>query len=71
MIKYRYILDRGSKKFECPSCGKRRFVRMIDTVEGVYIASEYGRCDRTESCGYSKHPSQPKKWGDEFDIIKG
>jgi len=71
MIQYRYILDKGSKKFECPACGKMKFVRMIDTVEGVYIASEYGRCDRQESCGYVKYPAQPKKQESDFDIIKG
>lgn len=71
MIQYRYILDTSSRKFPCPSCGQRRFVRMIDTVEGGYIGSEYGRCDRQESCGYVKYPSQPKRFTDDFDIIPG
>lgn len=71
MIQYRYILDKGSKKFECPSCGKTRFVRMMDTQTNQLIPSEYGRCDRVDSCGYMKYPSQPKKFGDGFDIIKG
>jgi len=71
MIQYRYILDNSSKKFECPSCGKRRFVRLIDSETGQYIASEYGRCDRQDSCGYVKYPAQPKKQDEEFDIIKG
>lgn len=71
MIQYRYILDKSSRKFICPACGKRRFVRMIDSETGQYIASEYGRCDRQDACQYSKYPSQPKKQDDEFDIIKG
>jgi hypothetical protein len=71
MIQYRYILDTSSKKFICPKCGHRRFVRMIDTVEGGYIGSEYGRCDRQDTCGYFKYPAQPKKFDNDFDIIKG
>lgn len=71
MIRYRYILDNTSKKFICPECGQKRFVRMIDTETNQYIASEYGRCDRQESCGYTKYPAQPKKQDEQFDIIKG
>lgn len=71
MIRYRYILDTSTKKFDCPSCGKRRFVRIIDSEIGQYIASEYGRCDRQESCGYVKFPAQPRKQEEDFDIIKG
>lgn len=43
---YRYILDTGSKKFVCPECGKKRFVRFIDTTTGEYLPEIYGRCDK-------------------------
>lgn len=54
---YRFGLDRTSKKFICPSCGKKRFVRYFDFVENKYLPAEYdefGRCDREDSCGYIK-----------------
>src|SRR5690606_6321277 len=53
---FRYILDKSSKKFPCPSCGKRRFVRYLDTTTGEYISDEYGRCDREQNCGHWQRP---------------
>lgn len=52
---FRYSLDKSSKKFTCPSCGKRRFVRMVDFKTGLYLPDQYGRCDREFSCGYSMY----------------
>jgi len=46
MNDYRYILDKSSKKFICPDCGKKRFVRYIDTQTGDYLPEQYGRCDK-------------------------
>lgn len=60
---HRYILEKGSKKHNCPECTKRRFVRYIDTKTGDYLPNQYGRCDRESKCschlspykdGYSK-----------------
>jgi hypothetical protein len=28
---FRYVLDKSSKKYECPKCKKKRFVRYVDT----------------------------------------
>lgn len=51
---YRYQLDKSSKKFRCPNCHKKRFVRYKDFETGGYLPIEYGRCDREVNCGYFK-----------------
>lgn len=56
MREYRFILDPGSKKFNCPGCGKKRFVRYIDRTTGQYVDNQYGRCDRSDNCGFYKPP---------------
>ncbi|MGX1025268.1 DUF6965 family protein [Psychroflexus sp. MBR-150] len=60
MNEYRYILDRSSKKFVCPNCDKKRFVKYIDTVTGTYLSDKYGRCDREINCGYHSNPYDDK-----------
>lgn len=56
MTDYRYILDKGSKKFRCPECNKKRFVRYIDRKEDTYLPEKFGRCDREMKCGYFLNP---------------
>ncbi|SEW27140.1 DUF6371 domain-containing protein [Chitinophaga arvensicola] len=56
MSEYRYILEKGNKKQVCPQCGKKRFVRFIDTCTGEYLPGDYGRCDREVNCGYFHKP---------------
>lgn len=56
MSAYRYTLERGSQKHICPGCGKKRFVRFIDTDTGEYMPAAYGRCDREINCGYFHKP---------------
>ena len=57
MTQYKHHLDKSSKKFNCPKCGKKRFVQYIETETGNYAESQYGRCDRETSCGYSMYPN--------------
>jgi len=56
MKKYKYTLDPSSRKFICPNCTKKRFVKYVDAV-GNYLTSEFGRCDRINECAYFKKPN--------------
>ena len=55
---HRFELDKSSKKHNCPSCGKRRFVRYIDKESNSCVSDEVGRCDREDSCSYHLTPKQ-------------
>ncbi|SHF41574.1 hypothetical protein SAMN05444377_10880 [Flavobacterium fontis] len=58
MNEYKYSLDKSSKKFVCPKCGKRRFVRYLNQISNEYLEETFGRCDRETSCGYHNNPKQ-------------
>jgi hypothetical protein len=53
---YQYKLKTGSKKHLCPKCGKKRFVRYINSITGDYLPERYGRCDREINCAYHLNP---------------
>lgn len=55
-MQYRYKLDKSSKKYHCPECGKKRFVCYIDDVTKDIAPQQYGICDRKSSCGYHLMP---------------
>lgn len=50
MKNYRYILDKSSRKFPCPGCLKKTFVKYIESETGEYIAGNFGKCDREANC---------------------
>jgi hypothetical protein len=53
---FRFSLEKGSRKLECPACHKKTYVRFQDSTTGEYLPREYGRCDRVENCGYHLNP---------------
>lgn len=57
MERYKWHLDRTSHKAICPKCGQKRFVLYVDD-SGTPAGEEYGRCDREQSCGYSRYPGK-------------
>jgi len=55
---FRFKLDTSSRKFPCPSCGKKRFVRYVDSITGEYMPDNFGRCDRQDKCRYFESPGR-------------
>lgn len=64
-MEYIYKLDPTPKKFICPNCEKRTFVKYINQEERTYFSSEFGRCDREEKCGYFLSPKKDNTIIDE------
>ena len=67
MKQYKYSLDKSSKKFVCPRCNKKSFVKFIETETGNYLNDEFGRCDHQSSCKYFCTPKGELK--NTFEII--
>jgi hypothetical protein len=59
-MNFKYALDKSSKKFLCPSCGKKTFVKFLDTTTNNYLKESLGRCDRESNCGCFNSPSSNK-----------
>lgn len=55
-MNYKYHLDKSSKKFQCPNCQKKTFVRYVDAEQNQYLESHIGRCDRESKCAYHLTP---------------
>jgi hypothetical protein len=56
-LNYKYSLEKGSKKYICPKCSSKTFVKFINNETNEYLSDVYGRCDRETNCGYFKSPS--------------
>lgn len=52
----RPFLEKGSKKYICPSCTKKTFKPYV--LGGKHIHETVGICDRILSCGYHKPPRE-------------
>jgi hypothetical protein len=63
---FKFTLDPSSKKYECPSCKKKRFVRYIEIATKKLAPSHFGKCDRADNCGYINYPTE---WGGNFSTI--
>lgn len=68
MKTYKYKLDKSSKKYICPGCEKKTFVRFVDSVTGEFQPELYGRCDREDNCGYFMYPKSD--WIDSANLTK-
>lgn len=53
---FKYTLDPSPKKYICPSCDKKRFVRCIEVATQKLAPPQFGKCDRADNCGYSNYP---------------
>lgn len=54
--RFRFILDKGSKKFYCEGCNRKKLVRYIDIETNEYLPEKYGRCDGIDKCTYHINP---------------
>ena len=66
MNNYKYHLDKSSKKFSCPNCNKKRFVKYIEAESGYFAEDHFGRCDREIECGYHLYPKDNGLINNEF-----
>ncbi len=60
-----YALEKGIRKYRCPSCDQISFKRYIDTRNGEYLPEQFGRCDHESRC---THHVSPYKTGYRANI---
>ena len=68
-MEYTISLDKSARKFLCPACQKKRFVRYYDFEKKQYLPENIGRCDREVKCGY--HYSAGDYFKDQYKQGKG
>jgi len=58
-IKFKYSLQKGSRKTTCPQCGKARcFKPYVNNETGEPLHPDVGRCDHEQSCQYHYSPNE-------------
>ena len=69
MDKFKWKLQRyngQNTRFRCPNCRKsRQYTRFINSL-GEYAPFEYGKCNRSEKCGYFNYPNGEKTTAPDF-----
>lgn len=63
------MLDRSSKKFICPMCEKKSFVRYVDQSKNYHDDANFGRCDRENNCGYLNVPTDGRKLITDLNFV--
>ncbi|MGI8542823.1 MAG: DUF6371 domain-containing protein [Aridibacter sp.] len=53
---YKFELEKGSKKYHCPACSAKVFVRYVKRSTNEHLSFDVGRCDRESKCGYHFTP---------------
>jgi len=53
---YKFTLDKTSRKYTCPKCHKKTFVRYVDSETKRFVHSDVGRCDRAINCAFHYSP---------------
>lgn len=54
----KWSLEKGSRKWACPECGKKTLKRYMWEGTKDYVGEDYGRCDRENNCGYHRLPNK-------------
>ncbi len=58
MSEYLFRFEKSpKKKGTCPQCNHKNQFRFYEDREGNRQGDEFGKCERTNSCGYHKYPS--------------
>ena len=59
MSSYEYKFEKHPNiKGTCPACGEKNQFRYYQDQNGERLSTEFGKCERTNSCGYHKSPSK-------------
>lgn len=56
MNNYRYTFDKSNKKYTCPKCNKKTYVKYKDILTNELLPDQYGKCDRVNNCQYHLNP---------------
>lgn len=68
-MEFLYSLDTSSKKYICPSCEKKTFVRYVNNITKEFAPENFGKCDRKQNCDYTNYPKGEKIYF-EVDFLK-